>query len=411
MMAGRQTNSLKSLTSGRMPSNRVRMEAIEQSATRHQHLNVSRARDYDAAFRRQAGWTGADGTYSVALRDGRTLWLFSDTLIGEVDIQGKRSLDKRIARSPSGQFLMNNSIAIQTSRDPGVICFFTAVRDGAPTSVFTPEAEEQWFWVNAAVLNADDAITVLLNAFELTRDPRYVFGKQAGLWAVDLELQNNTVSVGNYRRIHSVEATDISGDASGNETVWGAAVLEDGPWTYIYGSQFTANSASWKRGLVVARTPIGRLGDSDAWRFFDGNNYVKDNRRARRIPLAVPNEFTVQQLLSGSYLLTLADSRGHVSLSFSETPTGPWSEPQPIWTTPEITPTVCTYHPKAHPGVSDQRGLLISYNVNSFDIEESLVDAEVYRPRFIRVPWDSIHGLAAKAATSVYRPYHIPAVA
>ena len=46
-----------------------------------------------------------------------------------------------------------------------------------------------------------------------------------------------------------------------------------------------------------------------------------------------------------------------------------------------------------------------------FADDESLVDAEIYRPRFIRVPWDSIHELAAKAATSVYSPYHIRAVA
>src|SRR5207244_1521048 len=31
------------------------------------------------------GWTGADGTYSVPLPDGRTAWLFSDTFLGPVN--------------------------------------------------------------------------------------------------------------------------------------------------------------------------------------------------------------------------------------------------------------------------------------------------------------------------------------
>jgi hypothetical protein len=406
-MARLQTHSLHRLQSHRMPSNRERIVPGERLTPRYHHLNVSRARDYDIAFTRQTGWTGADGAYSVALRDGRTLWLFSDTLIGEVDARGQRTLDQRVPRNPVGEFVINNSIAIQSSRDPAGVRFFTGDNDGVPANVFTPENKDHWFWVNAGVLNTDDTVTVLLNSFQLTPDPNFKFGRQIALWAVDLKLQDNTLNVGDYRRIQSVEAAD----AAGNETVWGAAILEDGFWTYIYGSQFTAGSPSWQRGLVVARTPTGRLGDSRAWRFFDGRSYVKDSRRTLRIPLAVPNEFTVQQLSSGRYLLTLADNHGPVSLSFSEAPTGPWSEPQPIWITPETTDTVCTYHPKAHPGLSDLRGLLISYNVNSFDMHESLVEANIYRPRFIRVPWESIDRLAENAAATVQRPYCIAVAA
>ena len=33
---------------------------------------------------REPGFTGGDGTYSVELPDGRTVWMFGDTFIGEV---------------------------------------------------------------------------------------------------------------------------------------------------------------------------------------------------------------------------------------------------------------------------------------------------------------------------------------
>ena len=271
-MAHSQTHTLHSLESDRRPSCRERTAAVERPALWYPLLNVSRASDYDAAFRRQTGWTGADGTYSVALRDGRTLWLFSDTLIGSVDARGQRALDHRIARSPTGQFLVYNSIAIQSSRDPAGIRFFTAVNGDAPASVFTPKDKDRWFWINAGVLNPDDTITILLNAFELSADPQFSFGKQVILCTAELTQHGDTLRVGSYRRIHSVDAADDAG----SETVWGAAILEDGLWTYIYGSQFAAGSPSWKRGIVIARTPTGRLGDSDAWRFFAGNSYVKD---------------------------------------------------------------------------------------------------------------------------------------
>ena len=62
---------------------------------------------YDAVFERISGWTGGDGAYSIALNDGRILWMFGDTLVGRV--QNGRRLDSR---------LINNSAAIQTGRKP-----------------------------------------------------------------------------------------------------------------------------------------------------------------------------------------------------------------------------------------------------------------------------------------------------
>ena len=46
--------------------------------------SVESAPAYDALFQRTNGWTGADGDFTVALTNGLTLWLFSDTFIGEV---------------------------------------------------------------------------------------------------------------------------------------------------------------------------------------------------------------------------------------------------------------------------------------------------------------------------------------
>ncbi|MEO6872711.1 MAG: DUF4185 domain-containing protein [Chthoniobacterales bacterium] len=51
-----------------------------------------------------------------------------------------------------------------------------------------------------------------------------------------------------------------------------------------------------------------------------------------------------------------------------------------------ISPNVCTYNAKAHPHLSTQDELLISYNVNTFDFFEHFTNADIYLPRFIWLP-------------------------
>lgn len=46
-----------------------------------------------------------------------------------------------------------------------------------------------------------------------------------------------------------------------------------------------------------------------------------------------------------------------------------------------------TYNAVAHPQFGDDRGLLVSYNVNSFVFADLFEDAGIYRPRFVRLPF------------------------
>ena len=47
------------------------------------------APDLDALFQTTNGWIGSDGDYSIQLNSSTTLWLFGDTVIGQVR-DGKR---------------------------------------------------------------------------------------------------------------------------------------------------------------------------------------------------------------------------------------------------------------------------------------------------------------------------------
>ena len=80
---------------------------------------------------------------------------------------------------------------------------------------------------------------------------------------------------------------------------------------------------------------------------------------------------------------------------FSTSPTGPFTNKTPLYTTPETgasgsygNPNVITYNAHVHPELSTANRLVISYNVNSLDSTiggDLYRDVSIYRPRFIDV--------------------------
>jgi hypothetical protein len=56
-----------------------------------------------------------------------------------------------------------------------------------------------------------------------------------------------------------------------------------------------------------------------------------------------------------------------------------------VYSTPETQVGLFTYDAHVHPEFTDAGGLLVSYDVNTFDPSELLSNVDSYRPRFIRV--------------------------
>jgi hypothetical protein len=67
-------------------------------------------------------------------------------------------------------------------------------------------------------------------------------------------------------------------------------------------------------------------------------------------------------------------------------PTGPWTKRTVVYSTPETGQgKLVVYNPKGHVEFTLDGEFLISYCINSLAPDE-VVDADKYRPRFIRVP-------------------------
>ena len=69
----------------------------------------------------------------------------------------------------------------------------------------------------------------------------------------------------------------------------------------------------------------------------------------------------------------------------SDFPTGPWHSKKTVYCTPETGGDVFTYNSFVHPELSINDELIISYNINSFDFWSLFDNADLYRPKFIKV--------------------------
>ncbi len=382
-------------------------------------------RDWDAVFTRDEGWTGADVANSINLGDGRTLWLFGDTWVGTVS-GGKHG---------PGSSMVNNSIAIHRQRasaawqppSPDSIKFLWGPRndEDKPTAWIHPdprrvkahgdESEGEnpngWFWLTRDGIVAPDA----------TGGPRLVLliahvGKRAGdlgAWGFKgvggaLAIISNPHDpvrrwrVEQFDNPHDIDVDTAAADPGLREIQWGVAIhfepakeCPGGGYLYIYGVKETNR---WNKQLVLARAPCGFVERFDTWQFFTGdNNWSPSLREARPIADHVVNEFSVDRVtLGGRTKLVMVHSEevfgSRIMLRTADRAEGPWSNPVPVYRVQGVSKNkkYFTYGAKAHAHLSRESELLISYLINANDLWTMAADADIYRPRFIRLDLDAL---------------------
>lgn len=365
--AGAQESFSAQPSTGWQPPSVQQMRALTSAPT------ATPADDYSQVFNRRSGWTGADGTYSVPLSDGSTLWLFSDTFWGAVNDDGARA---------SGTTFVNNTVAHQTA--PGKVEFYHGGEADKPQALFTPPEGKGWFWLHDAVQQDDGKVQVLLGQFDRTADGGALGFEAVGNWVGDLRMTDQGPKVTGYHRLPFFQPAGEDKPS----VFYGSATLREGDYDYVYGVRdYGSNKES-----VLARVPHGKLAHSEAWQFFDGEDFVGGMEHAKPIADNVSVEYSVHRTQAGDYAMvcTKGGAGPEVQIRRAPRPEGPWSEGQTVWKAPENTGSDLAYNAKAHPELSDERGLLISYNVNSLDWNRNLQVADVYRPRFIRVQGESL---------------------
>jgi hypothetical protein len=316
------------------------------------------------------GFTGGDGTYSVLLPDGRTAWIFGDTFIEGVNPDN--------TREPQDPIFVRNAVVVQDGDQ--MTTLYQRVHGKRASFAIHPDSRKEghlledsvWFWPGDGYVERDQLRIFYSEMVQA----------DTGMWGFDWR----GTWIGSYSLpdLEEIELVKLR-DRSETHLRFGHAVCEEGDLLYVYGAGDEKNpyAARYMRG-----------GFAGPWEYFDGEKWQDDIDRAAPMgEIHGSEQFSVFPLDERYVLVTQMNGISDEICSFtSVSPFGPWENKQLLYTTPlpDSTDNLFTYNAVAHPQFTEDGMLLISYNTNSYVLQDHFNNALVYRPRFIRVPVELI---------------------
>jgi hypothetical protein len=334
-------------------------------------MNTVLAADVDSIFNSRfrkdiGGWVAADATFSIYLPDGRTLWLFGDTFIGEVNT------DNSIK---PGSVMIRNSAVIQYG--DSLKTLYGGTLSVPDDFIPTDNPDSTWYWPEHGIV-FNDTLRIFVARYRTNPD---------GPAGFQFEFDGNDIANFTYPGLEFINAIPIPYYLI-NEVIYGDRILHDSIYLYIYGRK-VENKQYNIPYPHLARVKADSL--LNAWEFYNGSGWTTDPAGSFRI-----NSFQVSQQYGvfkyqGKYILITQDIWFSTSIwSFtSASPSGPWSNKTLVYDTPKLAADAFTYNAYPHPQFDDNEELLISYN-NNGDFWEIFSNADLYRPVFIRVPYSQL---------------------
>ncbi|WP_188132769.1 DUF4185 domain-containing protein [Streptomyces boluensis] len=338
-------------------------------------------------------WTGGDGTHSVRLPDGRLLWLFSDTFLGQVHGPPNLSGQPHAWRDATAPFVRNSAVVTDRSG---------ALERTLAAPLLPDPAAGQWRWPVAAKVeprspgSAEKVVRVLI----------WTRATGTGPWIYGLPLATEvaTLSLPDLRVEGVVKVSDQSAVTDPAERIlYGTTAVHGAKYTYVFGGNDGKRSVRPASDAFVARVPHGRLAEPGAWRYWNGRAWGT----GRPVPVlgdgakkGVGSAYTVVRDNGTWVLFTMAagtEGLSTITSYWACSPTGPWHGPTKGFAPPlppdsEPRQSTAVYNPQAHPALSADDGrLLLSYDVNWLDPDPQVAQSHVnrnvslYRPRFVRL--------------------------
>jgi len=313
------------------------------------------------------GWIGGDATYSTELPNGQESFVFSDTVIGTAQPDGSAAINGM----PHNSELVGAMPDLNSDYGGNYYNTQTLIPD-------TSGNGDQWE-VAATYVEGGNQLIFVNEFTPVPGSPYDEFTGRSGIAVMTLP-SNGLPS---YSSVTPVP--------TGATTQWGAAVTQSGGYTYIYGEDFEYTTHTF-HGMKVARVAVGDSLDTSAWTYWSGTQWVSGERNA--VPMPASPLFTgVTSQLGGSGFVAVMTAGGGptgatIDLSYSCSPSGPWSAPQPVYSIPQVAeyPSEIAYIATFHPELSVQGGLVVSYNINSLNgLAAQAQDIHQYQPQFLQL--------------------------
>jgi len=312
-------------------------------------------------------WAGGDQALSVALPGGRTLWIFADT------ISARRSATGGYAR---GLRMRHNSFVIQNRG-----CL-TPV-DSTPLPDIDPT---HWYWPNSAIVSGGRLYIFAMRV-------RHNSTGWGGFSTYGASVATFSLPRTGVPRLQAV-ASLPAGNSDGS-ILWGAGVVAQGPWVYVYGTQGVPIAQGAGRRMLVARVPAVRLGDPHALQFYGPGAFNPAAASARPVIAArggVSTSVSVLPAAGGG--VTVVSKRSEVFGRYvaewtAPTPAGPFTLANAtLLSAPSLTrPGELLYTPQTHRESRLAGGaLLVTICRNNTVFKTLQANGLLYRPQFAAVP-------------------------
>ncbi len=327
-------------------------------------------REFTARFKLSAnGLTGADGTYSILLPDSSTIWVFGDTFLGTVTPELTR--EKTNPLYIRNCFVLDDGKSLKTLHQGEPSEFKSMLIPPKVTkSEFEITEQQYWYWPGDGWVEGNK-LKVFASEFHKTGDGMWDFEfKNTALFTFSLpdfkELSNESVTYSNTLGIH-----------------YGHSVCKTEDYVYVY-------------GLLDKSPHVAKIDKDGKWHFFNGDGDAWSNNPADSKPMIMVNgseQFSVFKHEEKFIMIMQAGELSDKIFSYTaDTPYGSWGNKQLLYKTPMPykNDQLFTYNALAHPQFTKNNELLISYNTNSFKLNDHFNNAGIYRPRFIRVPFEII---------------------
>ena len=358
------------------------------------------APEWTALFKRNHGWFGGDGIYSIALRglekegtakkDSVLIW-FSDSLLGDTNDSLK-----------TGLTMINNSAALLTGGKPDSTAlhfYWNKNAENHASSLFVPKTpltqKGEYYWLGDGFVNTETNNDIYIFGYRIKNIPgQAVFGfKQTGNTLI-------RIPAGAKLPFEHTEQMDIpffQGENADSIGSFGAGLLvntkkagapnADG-YLYIYGVR------GKNKEVIAARVLPQAIEQFNEWKFWNGKSWTTDIKAIQPVADRASNEMSVTPITDGRYLMVFQkDAIGtHVAVRVGTSPVGPFGPITDVYNVKDDlkdSPNLFPYNAKAHPVLSKPGELLISYNINSFDFLADIKKfPHLYRPRFIKLKYE-----------------------
>lgn len=343
-------------------------------------------------FPLRAPWLGADAAYSIPLPDGRSVWIFGDTLYGD-----KRSVNGEDPR------MVRNSIGI-SSCDGDKWNLKYVIRKGAGEEFqdfFKAQKKGTWYWALDGFYHDRSLWVTLLciRAVPVTASAAFGFETCGADLARVTGLDKDPQQWG-------VEIQPLVAD--GVKAYPSATTLTHNGFAYLF-----ALYESGTRPMVLTRVPLAGLQDAAKNMEYlaqDGKWKPGFDPKSAKEVMAVGNtEMTVRYhpamkkwIAVMNYPKMFSDK---IIIRTADNLTGPWTEGKDIYNIPEMqqgkpgydADTFC-YAAKEHPEFRTKDSILITYACNTMKVQKLTSNTGIYFPQVVRIPLTKIEPENAKAA-------------